>query len=59
MSQHGIELTLGFDASSPTEAAVAEAVLRQKALARLRAEKIALSDAYYRSSQGVPSGSPV
>jgi small-conductance mechanosensitive channel len=59
MSQHGIELTLGFDASSPAEAAVAEAALRQKALARLRAEKIALADAYYKSSQGVPSGSPV
>jgi small-conductance mechanosensitive channel len=58
VSQHGIEVTLGFDAATPGDAAVAEAELRRRALSKLRAEKIPVPDAY-RSSQGVPSGSPV
>jgi hypothetical protein len=58
VTQHGIELTLGFDAGSPADAAVAEAELRRQALARLRAEKIVLPDVY-KSSQGVPNGSPL
>jgi MscS family membrane protein len=58
VTPQGIEITVGFDTGSPTEALVAEAELRRRALVRLQAEKVALPDVY-RSSQGVPSGSPV
>ncbi|HEX9103019.1 MAG TPA: mechanosensitive ion channel domain-containing protein [Polyangia bacterium] len=58
VTPQGIELTVGFDTSSAAEALLAEAELRRRALQRLRAERIALPD-LYKSSQGVPSGSPV
>ena len=40
------------------EALAAENELRRRALARLQKERVALPDVY-KSSQGVPSGSPV
>jgi MscS family membrane protein len=58
VAPQGIEVTVGFDTASPAEALAAEAELRRRALARLRAEKIELPD-LYKSSHGVPSGSPV
>ncbi len=58
VTPHGIELTIAFDTMSPAEAVAAEAELRRRALLRLRAEQVALPDVY-KSSQGVPSGSPV
>jgi small-conductance mechanosensitive channel len=58
VTPHGIELTVGFDTASAAEALAAENDLRRRALVRLQAERIGLPD-YYKSSQGVPSGSPV
>ncbi|MCU1283004.1 MAG: mechanosensitive ion channel protein MscS [bacterium] len=58
VTPHGIELTVGFDTASAAEALQAEHELRRRALVRLQAERIALPDVY-KSSQGVPSGSPV
>ena len=57
VTPHGIELTVGFDTASSAEALAAENELRRRALVRLAAERIALPDVY-KSSQGVPSGSP-
>jgi len=54
----GIELTIAFDTGSTAEALAAEHDFRRRALARLQKERVALPDAY-KSSQGVPSGSPV
>jgi small-conductance mechanosensitive channel len=58
VTPHGIELTIAFDTSSGAEALAAENELRRRALARLQKERVALPDVY-KSSQGVPSGSPV
>jgi len=58
VTPHGIELSIGFDTPSPGEALAAENDVRRRALERLQKEKVALPDVY-RSSQGVPSGSPV
>jgi small-conductance mechanosensitive channel len=58
VTAQGIELSIGFDTASAAEALQAEHELRRRALARLKAERIALPD-LYKSSQGVPSGSPV
>jgi small-conductance mechanosensitive channel len=58
VSDRGLEFTLGIDCASPGDAWLAEEELRRRALAALRAQKIELPD-FYRSSQGVPSGSPV
>jgi small-conductance mechanosensitive channel len=58
VTPHGIELTIGFDTASAAEALAAENELRRRALVRLQAERIGLPD-LYKSSQGVPSGSPV
>jgi small-conductance mechanosensitive channel len=58
VSPHGIELTVGFETSSTAEAQATENELRRRALAKLRDERVALPDVY-KSSQGVPSGSPV
>ena len=58
VSPHGIELTVVFDTGSAAEALQAEHDLRRRALVRLQAERIGLPDVY-KSSQGVPSGSPV
>jgi len=58
VTPHGIELTVGFDTASAKEQLAAENELRRRALLRLQAERIALPDVY-KSSQGVPSGSPV
>jgi small-conductance mechanosensitive channel len=58
VTPHGIELTVGFDTASAAEALASENELRRRALVRLQAERIGLPD-YYKSSQGVPSGSPV
>ncbi|MGZ3440552.1 MAG: mechanosensitive ion channel family protein [Polyangia bacterium] len=58
VTPYGIELSVGFDTASAAEALQAEHQLRRRALVRLQAERIALPDVY-RSSQGVPSGSPV
>jgi MscS family membrane protein len=54
----GIELSIVFDTGSAAEALQAEHELRRRAIVRLQAEGIALPD-LYKSSQGVPSGSPV
>ena len=58
VTPHGIELTTTFDTGSTAEALAAEHDFRRRALARLQKERVALPDAY-KSSQGVPSGSPV
>ncbi len=58
VTPHGIELTVGFDTANAAEALAAEHELRRRALIRLQAERIGLPD-LYKSSQGVPSGSPV
>ncbi|HEX6838464.1 MAG TPA: mechanosensitive ion channel family protein, partial [Polyangia bacterium] len=58
VTPHGIELTVGFDTGSAAEALATEHDLRRRALLRLQAERIGLPD-LYKSSQGVPSGSPV
>jgi small-conductance mechanosensitive channel len=58
VTPHGIELNVGFDTGSAGEALQAEHELRRRALLRLQAERIGLPD-LYKSSQGVPSGSPV
>ncbi len=58
VTPQGIELTVGFDSANATEALQAEHELRRRALLRLQAAGIALPD-LYKSSQGVPSGSPV
>jgi MscS family membrane protein len=58
VSDRGLEFTIGIDCATPTDAWKAEEQLRRRALARLAEEKIALPD-FYKSSQGVPSGSPV
>lgn len=58
VTPHGIELTVGFDTASASVALAAEHDLRRRALVRLQAERIGLPDVY-KSSQGVPSGSPV
>ena len=58
VSDRGLEFTIGIDCATPGESWLAEEQLRRRALARLKAEKIELPD-FYRSSQGVPSGSPV
>jgi MscS family membrane protein len=58
VTPQGIELTVVFETASAAEALQAEHELRRRALVRLRAEEIALPD-LYKSSQGVPSGSPV
>ncbi|MDB4964886.1 MAG: mscS [Myxococcales bacterium] len=53
----GVELTLGFHANTHVDAAAVEEKLRRGVLHRFAAEKVQI--AYYRSSQGVPSGMPV
>ncbi len=58
VTPQGIELTISFDTANASEQLKAEHELRRRALMRLQAEKIGLPD-LYRSSQGVPSGSPV
>jgi MscS family membrane protein len=58
VTPHGIELSVVFDTASAAEALQAEHELRRRALVRLQAERIPLPDVY-KSSQGVPSGSPV
>ena len=58
ITPQGVELSVAFDTASAAEALAAEAELRRRALARLTAEKVTLPD-LYKSSQGVPSGSPV
>jgi MscS family membrane protein len=58
VTPQGIELSVGFDTASAAEALAAEHELRRRALVRLQAERIGLPD-LYKSSQGVPSGSPV
>jgi len=58
VTPQGIELTVGFNTGSTAEALAAEHDLRRRALLRLQAERIGLPD-LYKSSQGVPSGSPV
>jgi small-conductance mechanosensitive channel len=58
VTDRGLELTVGVDCATAGEAWNAEGELRRRALARLKAEKVALPD-FYKSSQGVPSGSPV
>jgi small-conductance mechanosensitive channel len=58
VSDRGLEFTIGIDCATPTDAWKAEEQLRRRAVARLVEEKIALPD-FYKSSQGVPSGSPV
>ena len=58
VTPHGIELTILFDSNSAAEALQAEHELRRRAIVRLQAEQVALPD-LYKSSQGVPSGSPV
>lgn len=58
VSPHGIELSVAFDTANAAEALATETELRRRAVTRLRAEKVGLPDAY-KSSQGVPSGSPV
>jgi small-conductance mechanosensitive channel len=57
VSERGVEITVGIDCASPGDAWNAEGDLRRRLLARLKAEKVALPE-LYRSSQGVPSGSP-
>jgi small-conductance mechanosensitive channel len=57
LSERGVELTLGFHANSHVDAAAVEEKLRRGVLLRFAAEKVEI--AYYRSSQGVPSGMPV
>jgi len=58
VTPQGIELTIAFDTASSAEALAAEHEVRRRALVRLQAERIGLPD-LYKSSQGVPSGSPV
>jgi small-conductance mechanosensitive channel len=58
VSDRGLELTVGIDCQTLGEAWNAEGDLRRRALGRLKAEKVGLPD-FYKSSQGVPSGSPV
>ena len=58
VTPQGIELSIAFDTGSAAEGLAADAELRRRALLRLRAEKVGLPD-LYKSSQGVPSGSPV
>jgi small-conductance mechanosensitive channel len=58
VSERGLELTVGIDCGSLGDAWNAEGELRRRALARLKAEKVGLPD-FYKSSQGVPSGSPL
>ena len=57
VTPHGIELTITFDTGSTAEALAAEHDFRRRALQRLQKERVAMPDAY-KSSQGVPSGSP-
>ncbi|HEY2744589.1 MAG TPA: mechanosensitive ion channel family protein [Polyangia bacterium] len=57
VTPQGIELTVSFDSASAGEQLKAEHELRRRAITRLQAERIGLPD-LYKSSQGVPSGSP-
>jgi small-conductance mechanosensitive channel len=56
LTERGVELAVGFEVALHGDAAAVEEALRRAVLARFSAEKIEI--AYYRSSQGVPSGSP-
>ena len=58
VSDRGLELTLGIDCDTPGDAWRAEEELRRRALGKLKAAGVTLPD-LYKSSQGVPSGSPV
>ena len=58
VSDRGLEFTVGIDCPTPGDAWSAEEELRRRAVAALRAQKIELPD-FYKSSHGVPSGSPV
>ena len=57
LTERGVELSIGFEVILHGDAALVEERLRRALLAKFKAEKIEI--AYYRSSQGVPSGSPV
>jgi MscS family membrane protein len=57
LTERGVELSVGFEVILHADAAAVEEQLRRGLLAVFRTEKIAI--AYYKSSQGVPSGSPV
>ena len=54
LAERGVELLLGFHANTHVDAAAVEEKLRRGVLSRFAAEKVEI--AYYRSSQGVPSG---
>jgi small-conductance mechanosensitive channel len=56
LGELGIELMLTFHAASKVDAATVEEKLRRGVLERFPAEKLQIG---YKSSQGVPSGSPV
>ncbi len=58
VTPQGIELTVAFETANGAEALAAEHELRRQALLRIEAEGIGLAD-LYKSSQGVPKGSPV
>jgi MscS family membrane protein len=57
LTERGVELALGFNVNSHVDGGAVEEQLRRGLLLKFRTEKIEI--AYYRSSQGVPSGSPV
>jgi small-conductance mechanosensitive channel len=61
VSDHGLELTVGIDCDNVGDAWNAEGDLRRRSLSRLKAENVRLTDLYglYKSSQGVPKGSPL
>lgn len=57
LTERGVELALGFNVNSHVDGGMVEESLRRGLLKQFRQAKIEI--AYYKSSQGVPSGSPV
>ena len=57
LTERGVELALGFNVNSHIDGGMVAESLRRGLLKKFRSEKIEI--AYYKSSQGVPSGSPV
>jgi small-conductance mechanosensitive channel len=57
LNERGVELALGFNVNSHIDGGMVEESLRRGLLKQFREAKIEI--AYYKSSQGVPSGSPV